>query len=81
MAILDVEPVHPGRADGLGVLQRGHASHVVDKAVDQQIDLHPAQARHVVVLVCDAFLQRRRIHTQLLLPASAISFSICRTSD
>src|SRR6266850_2115435 len=57
VAVLDFEPTHASRTDRLRILQRGHPSHVIDKAVDEQIDLHPAEARHIVVLIGYAFLK------------------------
>ncbi len=64
MAVLDVEPVHPRLADRLRVLQRADPREVVDEAVHHQVDLHPAQARDIVVLVGDAGLELRRIADQ-----------------
>src|SRR5207249_4011510 len=66
VAVADVQPLHPRLADGLGVLQRGYARHVVHETVDQQINLHPAEPRHIVVLVRHAFLQGGRADTEFL---------------
>ena len=56
---VDAEPLHPGAADRVGVLQRGDAGEVGREAVDHQLDLHLADLGHVVVLFLDARLELR----------------------
>jgi hypothetical protein len=57
VSALDADPAHPRLADGVGVLEGGDAGEVGGEAVDDQVDLHLAQARHVVVVALDAGLE------------------------
>ena len=59
MALGDVEPAHPGIADGIGDLESRHAGEIGDEAVDQKVDLHARGARHVVIFVADALFDLR----------------------
>ena len=61
MPVFDVEPVHPRLADRLRVLQRADPSEIVDEAVHHQVDLHPAQAWNIIVLIGDTSFELRRI--------------------
>ena len=60
VTFLDAEPAHARLADGVGELERGDAGHVVGQRVDQQVDLHAADLRHVVVVELHAGFERRR---------------------
>ena len=57
VAFLHADPVHPGAAHGIGVLEGGDAGEVAEEAVDHQVDLHLADAGDVVVFLLDAFFQ------------------------
>ena len=49
MAFIYIDPVHLGLAYGLGELEGGYAGEVVDEGIDQEVDLHSAQCRKIVV--------------------------------
>ena len=73
VAFLDAEPAHLRLADGAHVLQRGHAGHVIGERVHQQIDLHAADLRGVVVHQFDARVELRHRVRELRVGVGAAS--------
>ena len=59
LPLLDAQPLHVRLTDRVGVLQAGHPREVGGQRCHHQFDLHPADLRHLVVLLDDPLFEHR----------------------
>ena len=59
MALFNVQPAHAGPAHRPHVLQGAHAAHVIGEGIDEEIDLHAADLRGVVIDQFDVGIEFR----------------------
>ena len=59
LALIDAEPLHVRLPNGVGVLEAGNARKISGQRGDDELNLHPTDLRHLIVLVDNTRFEQR----------------------